>query len=376
METLQAPRSKYPRQRACHGAQVLVLEEDGATRAFLAHLLQESGYRVCLAQAVVEARQALEQNLPDLVLMGLPGLGLCPVLRARPGGEDIPVLVITQDESPQGTTQALKAGADDFLRMPLLAVELRARVRSLIRLRQLRRDLRQDRDAIRTLQGQKEELLQFVVHDLKNMLGTLLCSVELLEGGPAQAGLRGRQRVEDTARTMQGMVQSMLDLSVNEHAGLVPRPERIALEPWLEQVQLEFEGQTLRRGQLLRLSVEPGLDLEADPQLLQRVVLNLLENASKFSPAGSELGLTAYRVGPDIHLQVADQGDGIPAHLKERIFDRFVRLDQRAGVNAGRGLGLAFCRLVSDLHGGRIWVEDNGLRGSRFVIALPGRKAA
>jgi signal transduction histidine kinase len=376
METLQPLHSKYPRQRACHGAHVLVLEDDGATRAFMAHLLQESGYRVSLAPNAEEAEEALTKALPDLVLMGLPGLALCHALRTRPGGEDIPVLVITQDESPGSPSQALKAGADDFLRMPLQAVELRARVRSLIRLRQLRSELRRDRDAIRTLQAQKEELLQFVVHDLKNMLGTLLCSVDLLEAGAAPALQRQRQRVEDTARTMQGMVHSMLDLSVNEHAGLVPRPERIALEPWLAQLQLEFESQTLRRGQVLRLSVEPGLEVEADPQLLQRVILNLMENASKFSPSGSELSITAYRSGPAIHLQVADQGDGIPTHLRERVFDRFVRLDTRAGINAGRGLGLAFCRLVSDLHGGRIWVEDNGDRGSRFVLALPGRLAA
>lgn len=365
------PTPTFAHQRGDHGAHVIALETDAASSRFLESLLMGSRYRVTMVATAEAACSALARELPDLVLLDLPGLAVCQFLRSLPEGEDIPVLILTRDDHPERHAEAVRAGADDFLRKPLWTRELQSRTRSLIRLRQLRRELRRDRDAIMMLQAQKDELLQFVVHDLKNMLGTLLCGVDLMEGSSAKEWLRQRQRVRDTARTVQGMVESMLDLSVHEQAGLVTRPERIELAPWLKQIRLEFEALAMRRNQALQFTVEPGLALEADPQLLQRTLLNLLENASKFGPPGSEVHLAAYRDGTGIRIQITDQGQGIPAAMKVRIFDRFVRLDQQAGANAGRGLGLAFCRLVTELHGGRIWVEDNHPGGSRFVLALP-----
>jgi signal transduction histidine kinase len=300
----------------------------------------------------------------------------------------------------------VRAGADDFLRKPLMPVELQTRARSLIRLRQLRAELRRDRDAILSLQSQKEKLLQFVVHDLKNMLGSLLGSVDLMDPGGSPILARHRERLEETVLSMQSMVQSMLDLSVHEQAGLVPRPERIQVAPWLERLRQELEPAIRRGGQTLAFHVAADLELEADPQLLYRALFNLVQNASKFSPSGSEVRLTAsvvdrrgdgalpsHHVGvheegrrasfasegsPLVHagclrFEVADLGDGVPAPMKERIFDRFVRLDGSFRGHAGSGLGLAFCDLVTQLHQGRIWVEDNAPRGSRFLLELPQR---
>jgi two-component system, sensor histidine kinase and response regulator len=364
----------YPQQRADHGSRVLVVEDVPVTLEFLRRLLTDSGYQVILAATAGEAMAALDRELPDLVVLDLllpdvHGLEVCRHLRRCPEGEDIPVLVITVDDRADCHAQAVQAGADDFLRKPLVPVELQTRARSLLRLRRLRAELRRDRDAILSLQAQKEALLQFVVHDLKNMLGSLLGSVDLMEPGPTLA--RHRSRIEETLLGMQSMVQSMLDLSVHDQAGLVPRPARIQLESWLPRLRQELDLTTRRADQSLVFEVEPELELEADPQLLHRALFNLLQNASKFSPTGSAVRLRAFRTGTALRFEVSDRGEGIPADMKSRIFDRFVRLEGRAGDHAGRGLGLAFCQLVTELHGGRIWVEDNAPGGSRFVLELP-----
>jgi signal transduction histidine kinase len=377
--TLDIPLPRLPLrsyQRCDDGAHLLVVEDVPVTREFLKRLLMESGYRVSLAGTAGEAMALLAKELPDLVVLDLllpdvNGLEVCRFLRTQAGGEDIPVLVITVDERPSSHAEAVQAGADDFLRKPLLPVELQTRVRSLIRLRQMRTDLRQDREAILTLHGQKEELIQFVVHDLKNMLSTLLCSVELLDVEDAGGRQKQRQRIEDTARSMHGMVQSMLDLSVHEQAGLVPQLECFLLGPWLERVQRELEPLSQRKSQTLVLEGEPGLTMTADPQMLHRVLLNLLENASKYGPIDSRIQVRAFLSGPNLRIEVADQGAGIPAAKKAKIFDRFIRLEANENATPGRGLGLAFCRLVMQLHGGGIWVEDNEPHGSRFILEMP-----
>jgi len=253
----------------------------------------------------------------------------------------------------------------------LLPPKLCILVRSPIRLRQLRTELRRDTEAILTLQARKDELLQFVVHDLKNMLGTLLASVDLLGEGSSPTEKRQRCRIEGTTKSMLSMVQNMLDLSIHEQAGLVPQPERISFATWIEQIRPELECITLRRNQILELKVHPELEVEADPQLFERVLFNLLENASKFGPKESTVRFLAEPSGSLVRFQVTDEGEGIPADMKDRIFDRFIRVDAHSSAHAGRGLGLAFCHLVTTLHGGRIWVEDHDPKGSRFLIELP-----
>jgi signal transduction histidine kinase len=370
----QAPERRYKRRDA--GARILVVEDIPVTREFLRRLLEESGYQVALAATAGEAQEALMGPLPDLLVLDLilpdfNGLEVCRFLRTRPGGEDIPVLIITVDERPSCHAEAVRAGADDFLRKPLLSVELQTRVRSLMRLRQLRAELRQDREAILNLQAQKEELLQFVVHDLNNMLASLICNVELLEVDQVDSLPRQRKRIGETARAMRGMVQSMLDLSLRDQGGLVAHRESLDLARWLDQRHLELEALMTRPGQTLALELEAGLDLSVDVQMLQRVLFNLLENASKFGPPQSRIVLRAHRAEGSIRVEVADQGAGISAEHKGLVFDRFARLATDTSVARGRGLGLAFCRMVMELHQGRIWVEDNHPTGSVFLLEFP-----
>ena len=370
-----SPERSY--QRRDHGSHVLVVEDVSVTQEFLRAILTDGGYRVTITSTAGEAQRFLHQELPDLVLLdlGLPdasGLEVCRFLRNLPAGEDIPVLIITVDERPTSHAEAVRAGADDFLRKPLLPAELQTRTRSLLRLRHLRTELRQDREAILTLQTQKDELVQFVVHDLKNMLGSLLCSVELMDQDLPEGAGRHRQRIEDSARNMHEMVDTMLAISLHDQPGLQPQLEPVALGTYLDRLHEDLEALALRRHQTLSLDVEPGLMVTADPQMLRRLLFNLVDNGCKYGPQGSEIHLRAFRAGPGVRIQVEDQGQGIPPDMKQRIFERFIRLRTGDTMLPGQGLGLAFCRMVMELHGGSICVEDNTPRGSRFLLTFPG----
>jgi signal transduction histidine kinase len=115
-----------------------------------------------------------------------------------------------------------------------------------------------------------------------------------------------------------------------------------------------------------------GLEVKADPEFLRRLLLNLVDNALKYSPPGSQTRIEARLTEHCVRLEVRDQGPGVPAHMRERIFGKFVRHEkERPDAPGGSGLGLAFCQLVAEAHEGRIWVEENHPKGSLFVLELP-----
>lgn len=376
-EAAEAPVRPY--RRLDHGARVLVVEDVPVTLEFLSTILEDSGYLVRRATTAAEALAALAEELPDLLVLDLHlpdvhGLEICRQLRHRLGGEDIPVLVVTVENSPSGHAEAVRAGADDFLRKPIVAVELQTRARSLIRLRHLRRELRADREAILQMQAQKDGLVQFVVHDLKNLLAAVQASLDLMEPETDHdRNGRHRDRLGASLRTMRAMVTDLLDLSIADRAELVADIGRFDLGPWLAQVVHEFEPLAARGDRRIVLGpLGPGA-VEADPHLLRRVVSNLLENAIRFAPEGTAIQV-AGRASGGCRIEVGNEGERVPDDLKQEIFERFTRGPQR--THGGRGLGLAFCRLVLDMHGGRIWVEDQQPRGSRFVLELPAQEPA
>jgi signal transduction histidine kinase len=113
--------------------------------------------------------------------------------------------------------------------------------------------------------------------------------------------------------------------------------------------------------------------VEADEEFLRRLLLNLVENALKYSPSGSRTWIEARPAPGSVRLEVRDQGPGIPESMRRRVFEKFVRLhDPGSQARPGSGLGLAFCQLVAEAHQGHIWVEENPPGGSVFVVELPG----
>ena len=366
-------------RRADHGARILVVDDDPLARRSIRAMLERGHYNVEAAEGGLEALALLATYNPDLLLLdiqmpGMDGLEVCRRVRALPDGDLLPILFLTGDESPDIHAQAFQAKGDDFLRKPVLSGELIVRIRSLMRLKRLQAEVMAERDNLLDLQKQREQLFEFIVHDLKNPLSAIQMGLEILDArDEANPGSRTQlHRLRDTARSMGRMIENILDIGRAEQVGLELHRTCIPLTSWLPTLLKEVESQAHHRNHHLSWDCPADLEVEADQEFLGRLVLNLLDNALKYSPSGSSTRIEARLAEKGVRFEVRDQGRGIPEHLRGQIFEKFVRLEGKGhGTRSGSGLGLAFCQLVAEAHQGRIWVEENPPQGSVFVLEIP-----
>jgi two-component system, sensor histidine kinase and response regulator len=371
-------------RRADHGARILVVDDEAITRRSLRAMLEFSHYQVAGAEGGEQALELLVSFKPDLLLLdihmpGMDGLEVCRRIRALPNGELLPIIFLTSDERPEIHAQALRVKGDDFLRKPIHSAELIIRIRSLLRLKRLQAEVQAERDSLLDLQKQREQLFEFIVHDLKNPLSAIQMGLELLgeRDDNSPAALNQLHRLRDTAHYMGRMIQNILDIGRAEQLGLELHRTQISLSGWLPRVLKEVESLAQSRSHQLSWDCPSDLSIHADQEFLQRLLLNVLDNALKYSPSGSHTEIVARSAENGVRLEVRDQGEGIPKYMRERIFGKFVRLDDGGpDLRSGSGLGLAFCRLVAEAHQGRIWVEDNTPKGSVFVLEIPQGPAA
>ena len=369
---------------------VLVVDTDSAMRNAIASVLVTAGYRTVLAADEQEALAALAAPEPpdlvvlDYVLAGASCIPLCEAIRGSDKGLNLPILVISASGDSAAHRAAIEAGADDFLAKPVHRGELLLRIRSLLQFRLMRRELaasndllRQQRDAILRVQQQKDELIEVVVHDLKNPLAAIAANAGfLVTAREMNDDVRDcSQSISVAADNMLRMVHNMLDVSRAEDASLALRLVRTDLSELVKKTcALMSRRAEEKRVRLSAVTPDAPLFLEVDADLLRRVLENLVDNAARYTAAGGSITVSVFEEGSEICLRIADEGPGIPEDQRERIFEKYAQLDRsvdRAQQRFGRGIGLAFVKLAVQSHGGRIWVENNVPVGARFELRFP-----
>jgi signal transduction histidine kinase len=366
-------------------AKILVVDDNAQNRALARETLEDEGYTVILAENGEEGLKAVERERPDCVLLdvrmpGTDGFAVCAQIRALPEGSDTPVVFLTALRDVDTFDQALRAGGDDFLTKPVRPTELVLRVQAALKLRRMSHELREhyelvrrQRDDLMRLQLQKERLSAFVVHDLKNPVNTLDLHAQLLLRDPTVSG-RAResvQHIRDEARSLLRLILNLLDISRSEEGRLIARAKSLDSQAFIHEVVETFS----LRARTAQLTLEPQIDaprLYADPDLLRRVLENLTDNAIRHAPAGSAIRVAVIDLDGATLMRVANAGQTIPVEQREKVFEAFVQgsAEEALMARTSRGLGLAFCRLAVEAHGGAIWVED-AEPGTVFCIRLP-----
>jgi signal transduction histidine kinase len=313
----------------------------------------------------------------DVLMPGLGGFETCRRIRSTPATSDLPVLFLTALGDREATTPALEAGGDDLLPKPFHRAELLLRAKALIRQRQTTSELKQalralaeQNEALRRLEHDKRKMSQLIIHDLKSPVSAVLANAELIQQSASGENAEMIGDIVLAAQQLDRTTRDLLDLSRAEEAQLTPKMESFLI------AELANEVVTTMRGVARWTNVQFELDIGgervvADRELTRRMLQNLVHNAVKHAPENTSVRIEA-RVDVDgLVVRVIDSGPGVPPQEVERIFDRYVTLDDDPSRSGSHGLGLAFCRLAAEAQGGHIWVEDREGHGASFCVRIP-----
>lgn len=233
------------------------------------------------------------------------------------------------------------------------------------------RDARLEADAA----ASRAALFSSVTHDLRTPLSSITASVTSLLDEQTEFAPADRRELLDTIRHEAGrlnrLVANLMDLSRMRAGALVPSKEVVSIDEVIGGVLTRL-APVLRRHELLVTVRENLPDVAVDVVQLDQVLTNLLENAAKFSPAGSPISVTVAGWREGVQVRVADKGPGIPPAERAKVFDAFVRGEST--TEPGSGLGLAIAAAVVAAHDGRIWAEEAPGGGTAVVFELPGGK--
>lgn len=369
---------------------ILVADDVPANVELLFDQLHALGYRTVSALDGPSALNAAFTHHPELCILDVSmpagdlgcddrstGFEVCRRIKRDSRTARIPVIFVTALNDTSDRVKAIEAGGDDFLTKPHNRLVLGARVRSLIRLKAATDALEDSYRKLRELEKVRDDLMKMIVHDLKTPLTSILASLELLldgDLGPLTSDQQGMVSDADgKAQELLRLIEDLLEIARIEEAALPLSLEPIAAQQLLDDILGEWAVRFQQDGATATVDVADDVTVfEADRGLLKRVFGNLVQNALTHSARSVTLKLTARRDPSGVLFTVADNGPGIPPQYHELIFRKF---EQVRAPNAPRvrssGLGLAFCRLVVEQHGGRIWVQSAEGQGSSFHILLP-----
>lgn len=391
-----------------------VIVEDSRTQAHrLAALLEREGFEVEVApngEKGLEAcgrRPAPDIVISDILMPEMDGFELCRRIRAAPGLERVPVLLLTSLTDPSDVLRAIEVGADNYLTKPYSDERLLDRVRHMtgstppgteesslffkgqrVTLHAPRsqltalflsaledavahnKALEKSQAMLQRASEQREELIGIVAHELRNPLQGLSLRADL--GKRRNDDIEFLRTLPDAIqRAVPGMVRlidDLLDVSHIEAGTLTLNRETHDLSALASSVVERMREESGRR---IDAQIQGGIVARVDESRIEQVMVNYLSNAFKYSEPDSPIVLKLERIDGIARFSIQDAGIGIPASLLPRVFDRFFRTDDGRRKARGVGLGLHICRTIVQLHGGQVGVDSEEGSGSTFWFDVP-----
>lgn len=330
-----------------------------------------------------EALSSLDVYNPDLILLdvmmpGVDGIEVCRQIKAMSKWQAVPIIMVTALNSKSDLAYCLSAGADDFISKPINGFELRARTQSMLR-------IKHQYDDLQNLLKSREDMVKMIVHDLRNPLQNISIGLELL-GSIEYSREKQKQKLSQiysSVKNLQELISDLLKMSLIEVGKFDLNPKKVYLSGLLRATISNFEAIANQREQSLIMQFSEGSQQQVsqsqvsqqqvfvDVAIMQRALDNLLSNAIKFSPKNSKIIVNVECLtSGETKIQVIDSGPGVPDALQQKIFEKYDIGTLIPNVSQ-IGLGLAFCKLVVEAHGGTICVKNNQPNGAIFEITLP-----
>jgi two-component system sensor histidine kinase/response regulator len=340
-------------------ARVLIADDDASARRLLSACLRPLDLQIFEADDGDVACDLFHAHSPALVLtdLGMPRCdGLSVIRQIRASTRPLtPIVMITASHEREARLLAIEAGVTDFVEKPIDPQILLARVRHLLDAQRIREE--------------QQLLLSFIAHDLKQPISAISTNAQwLCEEGVGDPG--HREALDDivtSAQRLRFMVDDFLTIAKLEAAQMTLRPERVVAAEFLKAVERTYRRMAEQRGVRLEIECAESPSLAADHKLLTRLAGNMLENALRHTK--SRVLVRVAIEDRSIALSFCNDGPTIAEEDRPKLFEKFSQLDPTRGGSAG--LGLYFCKLVVDAHGGALDIGETAEWPTVFRVSLP-----
>ena len=359
---------------------ILVADADPAVREALWQFLQKKGHHLIEVSDGKDALNKIVRRNAQIALLDweLPimnGIEVCRRLREKEDQPYVFVILLTTGIEQADLLESFEAGVDEYLEKPINLLELNARLKAGQRIINLERTLVKKQEELEETNQIKNKFIGIVAHDLRNPVISIRGFSELLLKSTAQ--LTDEQKefldiIHNTSRNMLAMINDLLDISRIESGQMeiVHKPGSLR-ELVLERIRL-YEVQANQK----HIRIHPNLTeierLSFDSHRISQAIDNLISNAVKFSPTGTNVYVDLYQADSQAVFSVHDEGPGIPYEEQSLMFSEFHRLSIRPTAGeTSTGLGLAITKRIMEAHGGAIEFESREGQGSIISLLLP-----
>jgi two-component system sensor histidine kinase/response regulator len=355
-------------------ARILVVDDQPANIQIVGVVLGKLGHEIIPASDGATALKRVALRMPDLILLdllmpGMDGCEVCLQLKANPEWKDIPVIFLSAADDKDLIVRALNSGGVDYITKPFNQAELISRVRTQLALKMAR-------DQLTQLAEDKDELLGILAHDLKNFLGGISMSADLMSGHIKSLNDERLTKLTDNMIRSSGLamafVKEFLANSATDH-GFVLKPVAVNLT----EIATAAVGQYQEAARRKKIKIQTDFPAEsifarADVSALDQVFDNLISNALKFSAPEKQIFISVRAVGNRAECVIRDEGPGFTAEDKEKMFRRYGRLSARpTGGEPSTGLGLSIVRKLVQSMNGELSCESIPESGATFIVRLP-----
>ena len=381
-------------------AKIIVVDDTPENLHLLSSMLTERGYDVRGVTTGLFALQAVKAAPPDLILLDIhmpemDGYDVCMTLKADPQTWDIPVIFISALNEVIDKVKAFSVGGIDYITKPFQIAEVLARVENQLNLLKMKRQLewqneqlqqeiqerKQAEAALKEMLQLREDLSKMIVHDLRNPLTTILLYADFLlrRGELHDRAKQSVEAIQSTAQELESMINDLLIMAKMESGKLILNCTQVNLNQLvMESVENLTAIADQKNIEIISHLPEHNQPVSIDANLFRRVLDNVISNSIKFSSAKRSVIVqvdyptfetsikSTFR---QARIRIIDQGFGITEKLQQHIFEKYTIGDLVKGTPQ-IGLGLAFCKLVVDVHDGTIWIEKNHPQGSIFTIEI------
>lgn len=355
---------------------VLIIDDEETIRDGCRQVLEKSGYEVVTTADGSEGIRIAREQHPDLVfvdlkLPGMSGMEVIDILF-----EDIPhivLVVITGYASILSAVESMKRGAYDYLPKPFTPDQLRAVTKRGLEHHILTIEAEQLREAQEKM---TKDFITFVSHEMRSPLVTIQQSIESLKVVAGDClnseAVDIIERCEKRIRNLEDLVEHWLDIRHIESGTLIQEKELLNLSEVIQRSMEDMAPLCERRGIAVKRNIPENLPMiTGDKESLVRVFVNIIGNATKYTPAGGTISVNAGYDDHYVNATISDTGRGIPKDKVPFIFQPFYRVKDRGEQIEGSGLGLTFCKRIMDAHGGKIAVSSGEGRGTTFDLTFP-----